>query len=305
MTSTEQRDHDGTADRPVRRRHGAARALAVATGLVLLCTACTDDEQPSATTVAAAAATADSTAVSPRCSTATLDGRYLYEIHGDRRFKAGAYPYLEVGEELFDGQGHVSDVHTDSLSRKDASTTGTYTLDATCHGVVTYRSGTVHRLLVSPAGDDYTTYDADGPAPQAGLDGGAERVSTDRDAPCSASSLSGTYSYRSRGFYGGALHVEQGFETFDGVKGVENSYVEAGSADTHHLTGSYASDASCRAHVTYEGGLTFTQYLAPDGSQFLWMQVAGFAAGDDYALFGGREHRVTTSTDTTLTRAGA
>lgn len=288
----------------------AWRAVGLGLATAALCVACTDSGSDSASAVPAAASTSTSSsttasAVAPRCSSASLQGRYLYEIHGNRRYPAGLYPYLEVGEEVYDGQGHVTNSHTDSADRADRSTTGTYTLDASCDGVVRYDDGTVLRLLASPAGEEFTTYDADGPSPQADLDGGADRVSTDPGATCSASTLTGTYSYRSRGFYDKALHIEHGFETFDGSKAVTNSYVLGGEKGKHHLTGSYAVTPSCRASVTYATGQVFTQYLSPDGAEFYWLEVKGFSADDKAGLFGGHEHRVTTSTDPALTRAGA
>ncbi len=286
------------------------RVLRAAVGAALLLglsTACTSSSTPDAVASArpaAGTASAAPAAVAPRCSTASLKGRYLYEVHGDKRFTEGRLPYLEVGEEVYDGAGRATSTRTDSVTRKDSTDTATYTVDADCRGLVTYASGLVQRVFVSPAGEEFTSFEAGAGAQQTGLDGGATRVSTDPTATCSADSLRGTYSYRARGFYDVALHVEHGFETY-GSAAVTNSFSTVGDDRTQFLTGSYRVDPDCRAHVTYDGGPTFTQYLAPDGSEFFWMQVAGFAEKDPAGLFGGHEHRVTTSTDPALTRASS
>lgn len=292
-------------------RWRAGRVLGAGLATVALCAACTGDGSGAADARPAEAAATSTTSgtttasdVAPRCSVASLSGRYLYEIHGNRKFSTGLYPYLEVGEEVYDGQGHVTNAHTTSLDRSELTAKGTYTMDTTCHGVVTYDSGTVLRMVASPAGEEFTTYDADGKDPQADLDGGATRASTDPAATCSASTLSGTYSYRSRGYYDRELHIEQGFETF-ASGAVTNSYVLGGSPDKHYLTGTYEVTPDCRATVRYKDGPTFTQYLSPDGAEFLWLEIAGFAKDDVSGFFGGHEHRVTTSTDPALTKADA
>lgn len=277
------------------------RLVALGAACLGLCVACSADSGSEASAASSTAAAREGASdVDPRCSNETLEGRYLYEIHGNKRFAEGLFPYLEVGAEVYDGHGGITNTHTDSVTREDTTTTATYEIDATCRGRITYESGVVQQIFVSPAGDELTFFEAPSDAPQGNLDGGATRVD-DGDGDCSTSTLTGTYSYRARGFLEGAVHIEHGFETYAGDGAVTNAFSVNGEQGTQYLTGTYEVGEDCRARVTYEGGDTFSQYLSPDGEEFIWIQVDGFEEGDDAGLFGGHEHRVTTSTDPALT----
>ncbi|QXP83056.1 hypothetical protein [Methylococcus sp. Mc7] len=94
------------------------------------------------------------------CSIKTLKGTYTYSSQG---YYAGE-PYAESGMESYNGAGNVVNTYTDSLGRVNAGDTATYVMGEDCHGTVTYNSGSVYNIYVSPNGDSmtYTLTSGDG-----------------------------------------------------------------------------------------------------------------------------------------------
>lgn len=104
------------------------------------------------------------------CSVKTLRGTYTHSSQG---VYAGN-PYSETGMETYDGGGRVATMYTDSLNRANISDAGTYFIGGDCQGKVTYRSGAVHNIYVSPTGDgfNYILISGDG-----AVSGSSRRVS--------------------------------------------------------------------------------------------------------------------------------
>ncbi|UZR29745.1 hypothetical protein [Methylococcus mesophilus] len=86
------------------------------------------------------------------CSVKTLKGTYSYSTQG---YYVGN-PYAESGMESYNGAGNVVNTYTDSLGRANAGDTATYVIGEDCHGTVTYNSGSVYNIYVSPNGDSMT-----------------------------------------------------------------------------------------------------------------------------------------------------
>jgi hypothetical protein len=274
---------------PAPRSRAALCALAAAS--VSLVAGCGDDAP------ADRSANAATTASAARCSTAALRGTYLYEVHGDEQFAGRVVPYLEIGVMHADGHGQIKRLGTQSLTRAQQPTSETFTVDATCSGEIRDADGGRSRATLSPGGEEVTFFAAGHGKVQDELDGKADRVS-DAGPTCSLATLHGTYQYRARGIVGGRVHIEHGFEVYDGHGHVTNAFRVAGVDTREHLTGTYRVDRDCHAVVTYAGNHTIEQYLAPAGDEFYWIQTKGLRRSE---MFGGHEHRVSDSTDTTLT----
>ncbi|MEW6039574.1 MAG: hypothetical protein AB1648_15225 [Pseudomonadota bacterium] len=86
------------------------------------------------------------------CSIKTLKGTYTYSSQG---YFAG-HPYAESGMESYNGAGNVVTTYTDSLGRANMGDTATYVIGEDCHGTVTYSSGSVYNIYISPKGDSMT-----------------------------------------------------------------------------------------------------------------------------------------------------
>ncbi|MCZ4500634.1 MAG: hypothetical protein JWQ74_3189 [Marmoricola sp.] len=265
-------------------------------GLVALAAAslvgCGADNSPSP------AAHPTSVVAASTCDLGTLDGSYLYEIHGSAQFKQGFAPFYEVGVMAFDGKGGVARIGTDSISRSEATTKMTYQVGADCVGQLTSSSGGTYRATVSPAGDEVTFFAAGDVKAQAALDGGATKVGAEESIDCHAGSLVGTYQYRSRSVVGTSTHIEHGFEVYDGKGAVTNAYRVAGVDKPQRLAGAFVLKDACHAVVTYQDGPTIDEYISPDGAEFYWIQTD---AAKEPGFFGGHEHRVSSSTATTIT----
>lgn len=266
-------------------------ACAVA-GAALVLAGCTSDDTKPATS------TTGTSSDSSECGIGALTGTYLYEVHGDQQFAEGFVPFLEVGLMTFDGDGGITRIGTDSTQKTERKTTMTYTVGADCVGELTLSSGASYRATVSPSGDELTFFASGSTRAQTALDGEARRVGTSQSVSCGSETLTGTYQYRARGSLGAKAYIEHGFEVYDGAKNVTNAYRVAGLDEQERLTGTYAIGDDCHATVTYDNGQKLDQYVAPDGSEFYWIQTGGFQAP---GIFGGHEHRVSTSTSTTIT----
>lgn len=255
------------------------------------------DSTPATSAPSTSAPSTSAISDASRCGPESLKGTYLYEIHGDQQFAEGFLPFLEVGLMVFDGQGSVKRIGTDSNRLEETSTSMTYTVGEDCIGELTTTTGGAYRATVSPSGGEVSFFAA-GTGAQPALDGAAERVSAETSITCDTGTLTGTYQYRSRGSFGDGVHVEHGFEVYDGQGGATNAFRVAGVDTTERLVGTYEVDAGCHAVVTYDNGVTLDQYLAPDGGQFYWIQTDGF---EEPGLFGGHEHRVSSSVETLIT----
>jgi hypothetical protein len=276
-----------------RRARTITLGVTVAAGLALAgCGSETPTAARSATTTARAAVTA-----APTCSTASFDGMYLFEIHGDIKSSDGYRPALQLGSITFDGKGAGTLTSTSSLNFEETRLDITYETDKRCSGTITDESGASYRATFSPTGEEVSFFAA-GAGAQPNLDGQADRVDDNPSATCDEGSLSGTYQYRARGAFGDQPHLEHGFEVYDGKGKVTNVFRVAGKDEEERLTGTYVVDEDCHAVVTYDTGVVLEQYIAADGSEFFWIQTAGF---DEPGIFGGHERRVSTSTDTTIT----
>jgi len=99
------------------------------------------------------------------CNLKTLQSTYIYALQGV--FQGS--PLAESGMESFDGKGHVINVFTDSLGRETSRSTGSYTLNGQCQGIVTYSSGNVMHQYVSPKGDRFTYVQISGDAQVSGI----------------------------------------------------------------------------------------------------------------------------------------
>ena len=110
-------------------------------------------------------------------------------------------------------------------------------------------------------------------------DNGDENASR---AKCSEATLDGTYLFA---FDGVAIKGNEqtpfataGYEVYDGngkVTGVQSGNF-GGKVFRHaRISGTYTVKADCTAIVTYNGGdpAVFDSFLAPDGSQFTFVQV--------------------------------
>jgi len=248
-------------------------------------------------TTKAAAAEVHEVGDASRCETSAVSGDYLYEVHGDQQFEEGFVPVLEVGLMTFDGTGAGTRLGTLSSTRAEARSTFTYEAGKDCVGTITTEAGTVYRATFSPGGDEVTFFAA-GSGVQPALDGAAERMEGEAPPTCDLGTLTGTYQYRARGTLDGKAHVEHGFEVYDGKGGVTNAFRVAGDDQAETLVGTYVVDHDCHAVVTYDSGVKLDQYVSPDGSEFYWVQTAGF---EQDGLLGGHEHRVSTSTDDLIT----
>jgi hypothetical protein len=101
-------------------------------------------------------------------------------------------------------------------------------------------------------------------------------------AKCSEATLDGTYLFAADGFdlkgNEQTPFATAGYEVYDGngkVTGVQSGNF-GGKVFRHgRFSGTYTVKADCTAIVTYNGGdpAVYDQFLAPDGSQFTFVQV--------------------------------
>jgi len=233
------------------------------------------------------------------CSLSTLAGRYAYEMHGVRKLDGQLEQYVEVGEEAYDGKGHLTNSYTDTHSKEVAKITGTYALGKNCQGAATYSTGETFQMWVSPDGSHFSFLIDDPDGREPALSGSENRTSADAGATCSTGSLKGTYRYSARGLRrGGIPYVEVGFESFDGRGKVANAYSNSNTPEVNHETATYTLGRDCVAKIDYSDGDSYTGFVTPDGSSVSWLQTAGAGAGD---FFSGFDQRLTTSISKGLT----
>ena len=90
------------------------------------------------------------------CSLKTLRGSYIYTNQG----YSGGQPYASSGLMSFNGAGKIAVIYTNSITREQAPTTGTYTVDSNCSGTMTFATGStvnnISNTYFSPTGDSMT-----------------------------------------------------------------------------------------------------------------------------------------------------
>ena len=105
------------------------------------------------------------------CSVRTLAGTYMYREEGI--WEEG--PYRSSGLESYDGRGNIVGLATDSDGGESYRFTGTYEIDANCHGRVRYSGGFFYDIYLSPDGESVEFIATDAGAV---LSGPSQRVST-------------------------------------------------------------------------------------------------------------------------------
>ncbi len=87
------------------------------------------------------------------CSLKTLTGTYLYSNQGF----SGGQPYASSGLLSFNGAGQIESIFTNSITREQTPTTGTYTVNSNCSGTMTFATGStvnnISNIYLSPTGD--------------------------------------------------------------------------------------------------------------------------------------------------------
>jgi hypothetical protein len=248
-----------------------------------------------------AAASADPASAPGTCSAATLEGTYNYVVHGLRKQSTSYVPFVEVGHEIYDGDGNVATVSTSSLRRTTSHETGTYSLHANCRGQATYAAKkTKHQLFADPSGESVYFLIVDNAGTEGALGGDETRASSQTRSAlkCSKQTLTGTYAYHARGLKKHKVYVEAGFETYDGRGKLTNAYIDSHSRKLVHTSGTYNIAADCTGDATYAGGDSYHLYAAPDGSTFSWLQTKGVSAIE---VFGGLEHQISATLNYALT----
>ncbi len=98
-------------------------------------------------------------------------------------------------------------------------------------------------------------------------------------ATCSLATLRGTYLFAYDGVQiqgnDQVPYAEAGYEVYDGngtVNIVVSVSVNGEITRNERLSGTYTVNADCTGTVTF-GGFTYHQFIAPDGSQFTFIQA--------------------------------
>jgi hypothetical protein len=83
-------------------------------------------------------------AAAATCTKATLRGTYLFSLVGFTVSGTGRGPFALGGQDVYDGHGHVRSVFTSSTNGKITRfirTTGEYTVNPDCTGLVSFSGG--------------------------------------------------------------------------------------------------------------------------------------------------------------------
>lgn len=100
----------------------------------------------------------------PQCSTATLNGTYLFAGDGFSISGSSQTPLAFAGSERFDGAGRVAGTNSFSSGgtiARQAPFTGTYTLAADCTGTLTIGTSLHFDVYASPRGDQFVYVQTD------------------------------------------------------------------------------------------------------------------------------------------------
>jgi hypothetical protein len=217
------------------------------------------------------------------CSEKSLEGTYGYVINGLKRQGEFFFPYLEIGQEVYDGNGNVSNILTTSNTRRTSTIFGRYEIGADCRGSISYFNGDKVTIFVEPSGDNVAFLQLGEPGSIDALGGKEHRLTRIKRATCTSADLRGTYSYSARGIKGGQVYLESGFETYDGRGRVRNVYTDNVSQTTRYLTGVYAVAANCSASVRYDNGDTYTLHVAPGATSSAGCRCAGLRSTNSSA----------------------
>ena len=100
------------------------------------------------------------------------------------------------------------------------------------------------------------------------------------EAKCSEATLDGTYLFAQNGveLKGNDQRpfALAGYEVFDGngkVKGVDSSNFNGEITRKERFSGTYTVNADCTGTETYADGTRDDQFIAPDGSEFTFVQI--------------------------------
>ncbi len=230
------------------------------------------------------------------CSDAVLKGIYAYTVNG--LTKQGEYlkDYVEVGFDVFDGNGNMSSFSANNLDRASYRNQATYSVDQNCQGTVTYPDGGSFSMFVPVSGDEFY-YLSVGDTPVESFGGREHRLTKLPDAGCSVASLNGVYSYAGKGIKRGVLWIETGFEYFDGQGNVVNMYTNNITKQTEYSRGIYSVNPDCLGATTYPDSEAATaeryvMFVSPTGNEFSWMQIDGIQL---LGFFAGTNNRTSRS----------
>jgi uncharacterized protein (TIGR03437 family) len=223
------------------------------------------------------------------CSSASLNGVYSLSLTGrDVSSTATFSKILEgVGTVTFDGQSKVVFSLTNNTNQSSGvvqTWSGTYSLQADCMGTLTLTVGETASFSV----ESYNNSGATGAISKDYLITGQDGTYTFTGsgslmpaAPCSASQLSGSYSFNgpgtalTAGAISGANNIS-GLLQFDGKGNVTANWnvAASGTSTTTSATGQYAVSPSCTGSATVtdsSGNVSTLQFVVTtsNGSNFL------------------------------------
>ena len=227
------------------------------------------------------------------CTNSTLNGIYYYLLSGDLLSGNQAYPYVELGKLVADGQGGVSGSSHASVGGSISAYTlaGTYSVQSSCTGSMTLSvnsqpSGSLTFQVVN--GGQGAIIAFSGPS---GVVAGRLYRQTAGAGPiqCGTASLSGSYAYLLTGVAflsgNGYYYSQTGSATGDGRGNMNATGMANVGGSTLTSTGqgpySVASDCSGTASVKNQNG-TANYFIAvvEDGQALLFMESdAGYAVG--------------------------
>ncbi|WP_040294955.1 hypothetical protein [Beggiatoa alba] len=232
------------------------------------------------------------------CNNALLEGTYTYLVHGLTRQGDYLKDYVELGFDIFDGKGNVTNVYTDNINRATyQSMNAKYNVDANCQAKVTYEDGSSFTMFVAPNGDEFYYLSA-GEVPAESFGGREHRLTPMTNMHCSTATLNGVYSYASKGVKQGVLWIETGFEYFDGKGNVTAVFTNNVTKTTEFVRGAYYVDSNCLGVTTYsEENLIerYAMYVSASGDEFSWLQIDGIQL---LGYLAGVEKRVARSVNT-------
>jgi hypothetical protein len=213
------------------------------------------------------------------CNNSVLKGIYAYTVSGLTKHGAYLKDYVEVGFDVFDGNGNMDSFSVNNIDRATYRNYATYQVDEDCQGTVTYPDGGSFSMFVPVSGDEFY-YLSVGETPIQSFGGREYRLTKMPDAGCSTATLNGVYSYAGKGIKRGSLWIETGFEYFDGQGNVALMYINNITKKTEYARGIYSVNPDCLGVTTYPDFETktaerYVMFASPTGNEFAWMQVDG------------------------------
>jgi hypothetical protein len=122
-------------------------------------------------------------------------------------------PFVEAGQDIFDGKGGITNTYTDTTGQT-VVTKGSYQMNANCVSQAKYDdSGVNYVMYTGPTGSEFSWISV---TPGTKITGREVRVSTSLTPKCSLKTLKGTYVYSHIGYRDGVQYIESGQEVFDG-----------------------------------------------------------------------------------------